>query len=226
MIYVLFSGGASPSPTATDFATQNQLHLCKAQTSLRSNFTWCSQTSPHHKVPAVRKKAPSGRELAAEQTEGERDGTIYHKAMVYAPMLHAISFRLAMLDTSLPEGGYREEQAPPLPALILHRKINFTCAKHKLHCEATSLGEAKLHRTTRCPSPTGTTCRIRRMAVYHQGNALYSITLGVYIITLQRVYHQGNALYIISPWCASPRKSQQKHKKEQDELAPFLIIMK
>ena len=54
-----------------------------------------------------RKKAPSGRELAAKQTEGERDGTIYHKAMVYAPMLHAISFRLATLDTSLPEGGYR-----------------------------------------------------------------------------------------------------------------------
>ena len=62
------------------------------------------------------KKAPSGRELAAEQTEGERDITTYHKAMVYAPMLHAISFRLAMLDTSLPEGGNREEQAPPLPA--------------------------------------------------------------------------------------------------------------
>ena len=100
----------------TDFATQNQLHLCKAQTSLQSNFTWCSQTSPHRKAPPVRKKAPSGRELAVKQTEGERDGTIYHKAMVYAPMLHAISFRLATLDTSLPEGGNREEQAPPLPA--------------------------------------------------------------------------------------------------------------
>ena len=33
----------------------------------------------------------------------------------------------------------REEQAPHLPTLILRRKINFTCAKHKLHCEATSL---------------------------------------------------------------------------------------
>ena len=65
-------------------------------------------------------------------------------------MLHAISFRLAMLDTSLPEGGYREEQAPPLPKLILPRKSNFTCAKHKLHCTATSLGVAKLHRTARC----------------------------------------------------------------------------
>ena len=40
------------SPTDTDFATQNQLHLCKAQTSLHSNFTWRSQTSPHRKVPA------------------------------------------------------------------------------------------------------------------------------------------------------------------------------
>ena len=65
-------------------------------------------------------------------------------------MLHAISFRLATLDTSLPEGGNREEQAPPLPKLILPRKINFTCAKHKLHCKATSLGVAKLHRTARC----------------------------------------------------------------------------
>ena len=109
-------------------------------------------------------------------------------------MLHAISFRLATLDTSLPEGGNREEQAPPLPKLILPRKINFTCAKHKLHCKATSLGVAKLHRTARClpsvkslppggrqsggasPSPTGTLCRIRRMAVYHQGSALYIIT--------------------------------------------------
>ena len=46
-------GGACSSPTETDFALQNQLHLCKAQTSLHSNFTWRSQTSPHRQVPAV-----------------------------------------------------------------------------------------------------------------------------------------------------------------------------
>ena len=51
LIYTLLAGGASPSPTETDFATQNQLHLCKAQTSLQSNFTWRSQTSPRRKAP-------------------------------------------------------------------------------------------------------------------------------------------------------------------------------
>ena len=149
MIYVLFSGGASPSPTGTTcrirrtaiYHQGNALYIitpwCVSFHNIRvANISlavrqisltlgeyrvFAENISPHRKVPAVRKKAPSGRELAAKQTEGERDRTTYHKAMVYAPMvytpmLHAISFRLAMLDTSLPEGGNREEQAPPLPA--------------------------------------------------------------------------------------------------------------
>ena len=57
----MFSVGERLAPTETDFATQNQLHLCKAQTSLHSNFTWRSQTSPHRKVPSrLAKRLPPG----------------------------------------------------------------------------------------------------------------------------------------------------------------------
>ena len=52
LIYALLAGGASPSPTATDFATQNQLHLCIAQTSLRSNFT-CAKHKLHCTVTSL-----------------------------------------------------------------------------------------------------------------------------------------------------------------------------
>ena len=48
------------------------------------------------------------------------------------------------------------------------------------------------------PSPTGTLCRIRRKAVYHQGNALYIITLCVYIITPRCGYHR-TARYFAPP---------------------------
>ena len=95
-----------------------------------------------------------------------------------------------------PQGGISSRQrlvyhhasawiSSPLPQLILPRKINFTCAKHKLHCEATSLGEAKLHRTARCfaplpyrhnvPYPPQGGISSRQRLVYHHASAWISL---------------------------------------------------